>query len=171
MTIAIVIAIIILIVAVFYFRKETPASIEAKIDSLIEKANTMTYGTISCRVVGIYYRGEKALDALRYADDDEFVTLIAEPENEYDSNAVKVILDDVHIGYIPREKSFDVSQALKYLSYARITDKEGIDDDPFVMIEIVFNTPTGLTDEEMNYIYDHAPERVKELTDPTWVIE
>lgn len=29
--------------------------------------------------------------------------LIAEPENEYDSNAIKVLKDDIQIGHVPRD--------------------------------------------------------------------
>lgn len=148
------------------FRRETPASIDAKIDRLVEKANTMKYKTMTCRVAGVYYRGDKARKALKLAEDDEFVSLCPEPDNEFDSSAVKVLLDDVHIGYIPSERSFAVSSALKYLEYAKIIDNTTIEGDPFVMIEIVFNAPNGLTDEEFTYISTHAPERLSELIDP-----
>lgn len=47
------------------------------------------------------------------------VELIPEPENEYDSNAVKVVVDDVHIGYI---KKGSCSRVKNLLSSGRVTD-------------------------------------------------
>lgn len=161
-----IILIVVLIVVVSLSLRETPASIEKKIDRLIEKANTTSHRTETCRVAGVSYRGEKARKALRLAEDGELVYLYAEPDNKFDSSAVKVVLDDVHIGYIPKERSFAVFQALKYLDYAKIIDNTTIDGDPFVMIELVFTAPNGLTDEEFTYISTHAPERLKELKDP-----
>lgn len=148
-----------------------PEDIATKVDSLIQKANTLTYKTESCRVVGINYRGPKANSALRAAEDYEFVNLVAEPENEYDSSAVKVLLDDVHIGYIPRDISFEIANSLKYLDYAQITDKGKSDGEWFVMINIVFHAPKGLTDDEFTFVSTHAPERLKELIDPSYCQE
>lgn len=158
--------IILVVLLVFISCREKPATTETKIDRLIEKANTMKYKTETCRVSGISHRGDKARKALRLADDGAFVYLYAEPDNKFDSSAVKVVLGDVHIGYIPRERSFAVSQALKYLDYAKIIDNTTIEGDPFVMIELVFHAPNGLTDEEFTYISTNAPERLKELKDP-----
>ncbi|MCZ0667474.1 HIRAN domain-containing protein [[Ruminococcus] gnavus] len=47
------------------------------------------------------------------------VELIPEPENEYDSNAVKVVVDGVHIGYI---KKGSCSRVKNLLSSGRVTD-------------------------------------------------
>ena len=33
---------------------------------------------------------------------NKFVTFEEEPENEYDPNAIKILCDDIHIGYIPK---------------------------------------------------------------------
>ena len=166
MEIAILIVALVLVIVVLMSRKETPAKTEKKIDGLIEKANAMKYKTETCRVSGVSYRGDKARKALRRAEDGQFIYLYPEPDNKFDSSAVKVVLDDVHIGYIPKNRSFAISQALKYLDYAKIIDNSTVEGDPFVMIELVFHAPNGLTDEEFTFISTHAPERLKELKDP-----
>jgi hypothetical protein len=43
----------------------------------------------------------------------EKVELIAEPENEFDSNAVKVIVDGVHVGYIKKGSCSHVKKLLQ----------------------------------------------------------
>ena len=50
-------------------------------------------------VRGISFRGiaEKAINV------GDRVTHIAEPTNIYDPNAIKLMVDDVHIGYMPKE--------------------------------------------------------------------
>lgn len=62
-------------------------------------------GSIAIRVAGVSFR---QADVKRCEQGDE-VTLVPEPENEHDSNAIKVIVagegGDRFIGYIPREQT------------------------------------------------------------------
>lgn len=46
------------------------------------------------------------------------VELVADPENQYDSNAIKVLIDDVHVGYV---KSGSCTHVKKLLNSGRIT--------------------------------------------------
>lgn len=156
---------------VFYCWKKSPGNRENHITKLIKKANTMGYATVPVRVAGISYRGEEAYNALRNASDDSLVTLVAEPTNRRDKNAVKVLLDEVHIGYVPREFSYSVAKNLKYLAYINDPDIMKNADSYDVYIEIVFNLPAGLTESEFDYIEEHAPERLAELVDPERIVK
>lgn len=131
----------------------------------------MGYATVHVRVAGIFYRGDEAYDALKNASDDSLVTLVAEPTNQHDKNAVKVLLDEVHIGYIPREYSYSVAKNLKYLAYIKAPDIIKNSDSYDVYIDIVFNLPAGLTESEFDYIEKHAPERLAELVDPERIVK
>lgn len=68
-------------------------------------------------LVGVPFRGAYAKELVKKLtlDDGELLELEAEPTNEYDSEAVKVIYkpDDSHIGYLARENNHDVFQALE----------------------------------------------------------
>lgn len=46
------------------------------------------------------------------------VELVAEPENQYDSNAIRVLIDDVHVGYV---KSGSCTHVKKLLNSGRVT--------------------------------------------------
>lgn len=46
------------------------------------------------------------------------VELVAEPENQYDSNAIRVLIDDIHVGYV---KSGSCTHVKKLLNSGRVT--------------------------------------------------
>ena len=68
-------------------------------------------------LVGVSFRGAEAKEVVKHLtrDDGKLLSLEAEPDNEYDSNAVKVIHDPsgLHIGYLARENNYDVFSALQ----------------------------------------------------------
>lgn len=70
-----------------------------------------------CTLVGVTFRGAEAKEIVKHLtrEDGSKLSLEAEPTNEYDSNAVKVIFDPTgdHIGYIARENNYDVFCALQ----------------------------------------------------------
>ncbi len=41
------------------------------------------------------------------------VQLIPEPENKHDENAIKVLIDDVHLGYVPRTQTEEIHKEIK----------------------------------------------------------
>ena len=45
---------------------------------------------------------------------NEPVQLVPDPTNEHDPNAVKVLIDNVHVGYVPREDCESVKVFLQY---------------------------------------------------------
>lgn len=54
-----------------------------------------------CKVAGIPYRNHPpgTLQSLKLGD---AVTLVAEPHNQFDPNAIKVMHGHIHLGYIPK---------------------------------------------------------------------
>lgn len=49
------------------------------------------------------------------------IELVEEPENEYDSNAIKVIIDDIHVGYIKKGSCSHIKNLLTSNKIAKIT--------------------------------------------------
>lgn len=43
----------------------------------------------------------------------ESVKLMAEPENEYDKNAIQVLIDDVVVGYVPKTLTGEIHKELE----------------------------------------------------------
>lgn len=41
------------------------------------------------------------------------VELIPEPENKHDENAIKILIDGVHLGYVPRDQTKEIHGELK----------------------------------------------------------
>jgi hypothetical protein len=61
------------------------------------------------RVVGMHFRGGSAKDVAAALDPGDTVTLEREPDNEYDAYAIKVLVSDMHIGYIERNMAAWIS--------------------------------------------------------------
>ena len=49
------------------------------------------------------------------------VTLQPEPDNKYDPNAIKILVEGIHIGYVPKEKCASVKKILASGQIASIT--------------------------------------------------
>lgn len=74
------------------------------------------------RVAGVSYRQE----AVSRCNEGQVVTLVRDPENEHDSNAVEVYAGEP-IGYIPTEDSEAVARYLDFVHYAnRLPDGEEV---------------------------------------------
>lgn len=56
-------------------------------------------------MVGATFRPVEARDIVKRLTIGDTVQLIADPNNEYDTTAVAVYSDDVHIGFIPKESN------------------------------------------------------------------
>lgn len=72
---------------------------------------------IFANLVGVTFRGTGAREIVKRLtpDDGELLSLEAEPTNEYDSEAVKVIYNPTgeHIGYLARENNHEIFLALE----------------------------------------------------------
>ena len=62
-------------------------------------------------IAGISHH-RNAFNSLDLFKDDYAVELVEEPSNKYDPNAIKVIVDGQHIGYIPAKKCVKVKGIL-----------------------------------------------------------
>lgn len=60
---------------------------------------------LTVTMVGAAFRPAEAKDIVRALNIGDRVQLIADPDNEYDTTAVAVYSDDVHIGFIPKESN------------------------------------------------------------------
>ena len=71
---------------------------------------------IFATVVGVSFRGQEAKEIVKHLtpDDGNLLSLEAEPTNEYDSNAVRVIHNPtgMFIGFLARENNTEVFNAL-----------------------------------------------------------
>jgi hypothetical protein len=61
------------------------------------------------RVVGMHFRGGGAKDVAAAMTEATPITLEREPENPHDAYAIKVIVGDLHIGYIERGQAAWIS--------------------------------------------------------------
>ena len=68
------------------------------------------YSMTKKELVEIDYTDERIF---KYIPSFSSVRLEPDPDNEYDKNAIKVLLDDVHIGFVPKEKTTRVANILK----------------------------------------------------------
>ena len=65
-----------------------------------------------CEITGISHH-KKAFFSLDLDSDNHTIALEEEPDNQYDPNAIKVILDGKHIGYVPAKKCKKVKKILQ----------------------------------------------------------
>ena len=54
------------------------------------------------KIAGVKFRQEELSELYEKDWNKVKITLEKEPDNEYDSNAIKILADDIHIGYLPR---------------------------------------------------------------------
>jgi hypothetical protein len=72
---------------------------------------------VFANLVGVTFRGADAKEIVKSLNRDsgDLLSFENEPDNPYDSHAVKVIHESTgtHIGYISRENNYEVFQAVK----------------------------------------------------------
>lgn len=67
---------------------------------------------IVCTLAGANFRPAEAKEALRAATHGTVLGLEPDPDNEYDANAVKVLLDQHFVGFLPQRSNAVVSKML-----------------------------------------------------------
>lgn len=57
----------------------------------------------------------------------DLITLVPEPENKFDSDAIMVMNSNWHIGYVPAEETFEIHQIIKkeHIAYIETRDIDG----------------------------------------------
>lgn len=98
-------------------------------------------------VKGIYYRTKLTKETVPRLNTDSVIKLRKEPSNEYDSCAVKVIYDRIHLGYVPASISKRVTDLIdnkaikrivvKYAGDAKINTWD--DPDPYLTLTIYYD--------------------------------
>jgi len=74
---------------------------------------------LDCHIAGFtYYDGLDVIGQLKLGTP---VTLVSEPENPYDPNAVAIYYEGTKLGYVPKYKNGDVSNLL-YFGYQDIME-------------------------------------------------
>ena len=68
-------------------------------------------------VKGTYFRGEEVVAFVKTLTEGDEVTLVPEPTNAYDPNAIKVMFKDVHIGYVDAVEASYLSTILNETTY------------------------------------------------------
>jgi hypothetical protein len=63
-------------------------------------------------LVGTKYRSKEMLDMLASLPNGEQLTLVREPGNQYDTNAIQVWARGHHIGYIPSSQNKPLAAAM-----------------------------------------------------------
>ena len=82
--------------------------LEAKIEKLeSEKVETKKSERVTTKLVGINFRSDEVKEFIYNLNNPISCELISEKDNKFDKNAIKVMHDDKHLGYIP--KSFNRS--------------------------------------------------------------
>lgn len=66
--------------------------------------------TYCCKVAGVTFEGRQEIIALVRDGDD--ILLVPEPDNAFDRNAVKVLWQERHIGYLPKDTAAEVAPML-----------------------------------------------------------
>ena len=104
-------------------------------------------------IAGVQFRTQAEQKTLASLTEGEVLTLVPEPDNQYDSNAVKIMKGDAHLGYVPRRFSSEVSAALEVgatLTCAVITINPGAKSYERCEVEILEEAEIieGLDDEE-----------------------
>lgn len=103
--------------------------VENDIASQMEKANKATtevqtkeepqYDYYSFNVVGMKYRTQSVKKLIDRISRSEHVELEPEPRNQYDKNAIKVLvfddykMKDVCIGYVPADEATEIKQLIE----------------------------------------------------------
>lgn len=68
--------------------------------------------SLNTKLVGAKYRGEDVVALVELLDVGTELVLQREAENLYDRLAVKVLHENIHIGYIPKQDNEELSSAM-----------------------------------------------------------
>jgi len=100
---------------------------------------------IFSEIVGVHFRPAEAKVIHNALQIGERVELVADPDNAYDPNAVKVMAEGEHIGFVARVNNYEIADYLNdggTEAVATINRKEG---NKFVML---IDFPFGEVTEE-----------------------
>lgn len=67
---------------------------------------------ITTKIAGVHFRGKEISQIVRDLEKSTSLTLEKEFGNEHDPNAVRIMLNSVHLGYVPKDFSQEVAEEL-----------------------------------------------------------
>lgn len=154
---AAIITVVILVLVVWFScsSKESPEMVKKKAMEYIKESEELELRNHYIIVKGIEYRKEQARTALEAANVGDPVELVKEPDNEFDKYAVKVCYNGVHVGYIPRDLSREVSNNFERIQKAVIRSAISFTRIPCLNIEIEYYRQKGLSEEAVEYLLHH----------------
>lgn len=160
MQILVVLIICLFIVLVVISARKSPKDIEndfrIKAKEYLKEADELeTVNHTRVVVAGIEYRKEQARSVLKELNEGDTVELIPEPENSYDSHAVKVCVKGIHVGYIPRYLSKEVFDNFNGINSVVVDGVIGFTKTPSLYLNITLNKKKGLSDEAVDFFLKH----------------
>ncbi len=155
-----VVLILMLVVVVFLSRREDNTDItkikEKAHKYLNEAAELITVTHDRIIVKGIEYRKEQARKALTGSKEGDPVILIPEPDNKFDPKAVKVCVNGVHVGYIPRYMSREIADNITGLKRSVISGVLEFTTIPSLYIQVVYEKEKGLSEEATEFLLKNS---------------
>lgn len=86
-----------------------------------------------------------SLVGMKHRDSEDFVkglrageplTLVREPSNQYDTNAVQIVIQDRHVGYVKGTQAVGLARAMDEAGYKSVTGKLAFGGDRWPMAEV-----------------------------------
>lgn len=151
----IIVVVLILIGYLVFSSRETPEKIKEKGIEYLKEAEELELRHHYIIVKGLEYRKEQARAALQNANTGDAVQLVKEPDNEHDRFAVKVYYNDIHVGYIPRDLSREVTENFNRIQKAVISSAIAFTRIPSLNIELEYYREKGLSEEAIDFILNH----------------
>lgn len=122
-------------------------------------------------VAGVQFRPEGATTIKNLEEGDE-LDLVPEPTNKYDPNAIQIVADGKHIGYVPRKFSAEVAAMLEVGTVGCFISEINPSAKQWEMCKVRILTETEMDDpgeEEDDYEdddeFDDDPGELKENED------
>ena len=135
-TILLAFSILILLSLIIFWRKENIASIKENEHSALAHSNYFLY----TKLVGIQYYDANHPEVQKMLKSSyivENLQLEKEPNNPYDSYAIKVYWENYLLGYISSNDSLAVSKYLdEYTSYVAFIESYNPKEDPYYQIDL-----------------------------------
>src|SRR5688572_2433504 len=111
------IVILIVVAIIFIIIVNNSGPIEKKKNNTVNKKvieiNLKEYpNEYSFNISGVHLQ-DYMYPVINFCKEFDLTELIPEPENKFDSNAIMVKASGWHIGYVPEEETYEVSQIMK----------------------------------------------------------
>lgn len=120
----------------------------------------------------VKFRPPSVYALLQTLEDGSVFELVPEPENKFDPNAVKIMyfdgIEDIHIGYVPKNFSAEVSAALEIEPYCCIAKNFAPGKKSWeyeVELRALLNEDTDTPDDEDEVDFDEPEVVIEEEED------